>query len=69
MYTVHDCVGTKLFFRSILVFIECSAQPIVYSPFLHLSAVSSLKIINGNQNHPDLKARVVLVTCFSNIDI
>ena len=43
------------------------------SPFLHYGLVSSLEIINigntGNQNHPDLEVRVVLVTCFSNIDI
>ena len=43
-----------------------------YSPFLHYRLVSSLQDINigktGNQNHPDLKVRVVLVTCISNID-
>ena len=43
-----------------------------YSPFLHYWLVSSLEIIKigntGNQNHPDLEVRVVLVTCFSTID-
>ena len=42
----------------------------VHSPFLHYRLVSSLQKINigntGNQNHPDLKVRVVLVTCISN---
>ena len=42
------------------------------SPFLHYWLVTSLEIINigntGNQNHPDLEVRVVLVTCISNID-
>ena len=42
------------------------------SPFLHYWLVSSFEIINigntGNQNHPDLEVRVVLVTCISNID-
>ena len=37
-----------------------------------LSAGSQLTKINigntGNQNHPDLEVRVVLVTCISNID-
>ena len=45
---------------------------LTYSPFLHYRLVSSLEIINigntGNQNHPDLKVSVVLVTCFSNFD-
>ena len=45
---------------------------ILYSPFLHYRLVSSLLKINigntGNQNHPDLEVRVVLVTCISNID-
>ena len=50
-----------------------------YSPFLHCHLVSSLQKINigntGNQNHTDLKVRVLtsrsgwlLVTCISNID-
>ena len=43
-----------------------------YSPFLHYWLVPSLEKINignaGNQNHPDLEVRVVLVTCISNID-
>ena len=43
-----------------------------HSPFSHYRLVSSLEIIHigntGNQNHPDLEVRVVLVTCFSNID-
>ena len=45
---------------------------VIYSPFLHYRLVSSLEKINienaGNQNHPDLEVRVVLVTCISNID-
>ena len=43
-----------------------------YSPFLHYLLVPSSPKINigntGNQNHPDLKVRVVLVTCFCNIN-
>ena len=43
-----------------------------YSQFLHYQLVSSLQKVNigntGNQNHPEFKVRVVLVTCISNID-
>ena len=43
-----------------------------HSPFLHYWLVPSLEEINignaGNQIHPDLEVRVVLVTCTSNID-
>ena len=41
-------------------------------PLVALSAGFQLSKINigntGNQNHPDLEVRVVLVTCISNID-
>ena len=43
-----------------------------HSPVLHYRPVSSLQETNigntGNQNHPDLKVRVILVTCILNID-
>ena len=43
-----------------------------FSPCLHYLLVPRSSKINigntGNQNHPDLKLRVVLVTCFVNID-
>ena len=43
-----------------------------FTIFLHYLLVPSLEKINignaGNQNHPDLEVRVVLVTCISNID-
>ena len=44
----------------------------IIDQFLHYRLVSSFQIIDigntGNQNHPDLEVRVVLVTCISNID-
>ena len=51
----------------------CHYPPFLhYSPFLHYRLVSSFQksIVEntGNQNHPDLKVRVVLVTCISYID-
>ena len=50
---------------------SCSFQVRV-SRFLHYWLVSRLETINigktGNQNHPDLEVRVVLVTCIFNID-
>ena len=61
--------------RLLLTVLQNTILPVMrapHSPFLHYRLVPSLEIINtgntGNQNHPDLEVRVVLVTCFSNID-
>ena len=60
-------LNLQLFKRSISVLEQKS-----YSPFLHYLLVPISPKINigntGKQNHPDLEVRVVLVTCFSNID-
>ena len=64
-----DSVGVKMldeFSRRLKLLGFC-----IYSPFLHYWLVSSFQINIGNtgdQNHPDLEVRVVLVTCIFNID-
>ena len=49
---------------------NCLAFSFFLGPFCIYLLVSSLEIIGigntGNQNHPDLEVRVVLVTCISN---
>ena len=54
------------------LFIKLKLVIMLLTIFLHYRLVSSLEKINienaGNQNHPDLEVRVVLVTCISNID-
>ena len=52
-------------------FSHMSSHPTL-SLTMHYQLVSSVEKISightGNQNHPDLEVRVVLVTCVSNID-